>query len=69
MKKNDIEEFLGGEVAFWVEQDQSISIKAVTSYGDPVELTADEARNIGKRLMKLADKINFIDSNEEENGC
>ena len=46
-----------GEVYLWVEQESSIHIKAVTEYGDPVELTEEEARQLAEILRKLAKEI------------
>jgi hypothetical protein len=45
-----------GAVRAWIEQ-EAIHIKAVDSYGDPVELTANEVRILAEQLVKLADKI------------
>jgi len=36
----------------WVEQDTSIHLKAVTKWGDPVELTANDARQLAKVLLQ-----------------
>jgi hypothetical protein len=44
------------EVTAWVEQNSSIHLKAVTASGDPVELTWDAARKLGKLLILLADQ-------------
>ena len=35
-----------GDVYMWVEQGSSVMLKAVTSFGDPVELTEDELQDI-----------------------
>jgi hypothetical protein len=35
-----------GDVYMWVEQGSSVMLKAVTSFGDPVELTADEVQEV-----------------------
>jgi hypothetical protein len=45
------------DVYCWLEQDSSIMLKAVTRYGDPVELTAGEARDIAAALLILADRL------------
>jgi hypothetical protein len=45
------------DVYCWLEQDSSIMLKAVTQYGDPVELTADEARDIAAALLALAERL------------
>ncbi len=45
------------DVYCWLEQESSIMLKAVTSFGDPVELTADDARAIAAALLTLADRL------------
>lgn len=45
----------------WIEQESSIHLKSVTKHGDPVELTADEARELGQVLIRLADKLEEMD--------
>jgi len=34
-----------------------IRLKVAASFGDPVELSADAARELGQALMRLADEI------------
>ncbi len=41
------------DIRTWIEQENSIQIKAVTGHGDPVELSADEARDLGMVLTNL----------------
>jgi hypothetical protein len=43
------------DVYLWLEQESSVHIKAVTSHGDPVELSPMEARRLAEILTKLAD--------------
>lgn len=45
----------------WIEQEASIHLKAITFYGDPVELTTQEARILAKKLVEFADKIDALD--------
>ena len=43
-----------------LEMDQSngvIRLKAAASFGDPVELSADAARELGQSLIRLADEL------------
>ena len=47
-------EISDGEVSFWVEQGQSMYLKAVTSFGDPVELNGTEAGAIAEKLIEFA---------------
>jgi len=45
------------KVYLWIEQDSSIMVKAVSEFGDPVELTSEDARNFAKLLNEAADKL------------
>jgi hypothetical protein len=45
-----------GEVYFWIEQDSSIHLKALSGSSDPVEMTFVQARELGRRLIELADE-------------
>jgi hypothetical protein len=49
-----IQEFAGGEVCFWLEQESSIHLKAVSG-SDPVELTA-------RALLATAERLEALDS-------
>jgi hypothetical protein len=62
--KRQIQKFAGGEVYFWLEQDSSIHLKAVSAHDDPVELTADEAREIASALISTAQKLDALDSSK-----
>ena len=53
----DVVKFSNGEIYMWLEQGTSIQIKAVTSFGDPVELTASEARDVAQALLRLAQQL------------
>ena len=44
------------DVYLWLEQGLSIHIKAVTQFGDPVELSSHHARQLAIRLTDLADQ-------------
>jgi hypothetical protein len=59
--KNQIHRFAGGDVYFWLEQDSSIHLKAVSGT-DPVELTAHEAREIAAALLSTAQQLDDLDS-------
>lgn len=45
------------DVHCWLEADSSVTLKAATRFGDPVELTADEARATAAALLKLAARL------------
>ena len=52
-----VQRFAGGEVYFWIEQESSIHLKAVSPNGDPTELTAEDAREIAEALIAAAEQI------------
>ena len=41
----------------WIEQQTSVMLKAVTKFGDPVEMTASEARELASALLRMADEV------------
>ena len=45
--------YSSNEVQIWLEQESSIHLRAIDGK-DPVELTADGAREIGEALIRLA---------------
>ncbi|NUP09128.1 MAG: hypothetical protein HOW73_24015 [Polyangiaceae bacterium] len=52
-----IMEFGRGEVQLWVPDDGgAVHLRAVTQ-GDPVELSAEEARAVAKALLELAEMV------------
>ena len=48
-------------VCLWLEQESSIMLKSVDRHGDPVELTALDARKIASSLTEMADKLDSLD--------
>jgi hypothetical protein len=44
------------DVAVWLDPGGGITIKAVTAEGDPVELSATQARQLAAALVELADR-------------
>jgi len=50
-----------GCVDAWIEQESSIHLKSVSKFGDPVELTAKEARILAENLNKLAELLDAMD--------
>ena len=50
-------ELSDGEISLWIEQKESICIKAITKFGDPVELSSDEANKLAKALLEMIRKI------------
>ena len=52
--KSEVRQLAGGEIQMWVEQGQSICLRAVSKQGDPVELAVHEVRELIKELEALA---------------
>jgi hypothetical protein len=50
-----VKEWQVDEVRVWIDADGGITIKAVTPEGDPVELSAMEARRLASALLEAAD--------------
>jgi hypothetical protein len=48
---SDVHSFSDGEVRFWLV-DGTVHIKAVTAFGDPVELTEVEVRALALALLE-----------------
>lgn len=55
--ENNQELFRIDDIYCWIEQEESVHVKAVTKDGDPVELTSEEARRLGETLIKFANQI------------
>jgi len=43
-----------GQITLWTADERSIHLKAISSHGDPVELSAEEARELARELLRLA---------------
>jgi len=59
--KPSIFELSSGEVLLWVEQEQSICLKAITAHGDPVEMSLHEARALLQTLHSLIEEVAGLD--------
>jgi hypothetical protein len=51
------------EARMWIEQESSIHLKAVSPHGDPIELTAEKAREIASALLQLAAELDALEPN------
>ncbi len=51
-----LNKFSEGDVSLWVDPNGAIHLKACDTFGDPIELTADEARELAQALQELADQ-------------
>lgn len=56
-KKEEVFSISSGEAYCWPEQESSVMLKAVTKYGDPVELSKEEAIELAGALLKAANVI------------
>ena len=45
-QNDDVVSLSGGEVVMWVDPGAALHLKCITSTGDPVELNADELREL-----------------------
>jgi hypothetical protein len=57
MQKTEIHEFSGGDLVFWTVEHSSLHIKALTTFGDPVEINADELKDLIAALQKALQNI------------
>lgn len=48
--------FSDGDVSIWMDEDAAVHLKAVSPFGDPVELTAAEAKEIARYLLSLVEE-------------
>ena len=63
MSGDMVKSFSDGEVRFWIEQGETIHLKASSSFGDPVELTEAEAKELALALLDAVRQIEAQDSN------
>lgn len=54
------------DVYAWMEQEASIMLKAVTKFGDPVELSAGEVRTVAAALLELAERLERAEQHPED---
>jgi hypothetical protein len=57
MSTDEIHEVSGGDIVLWTDHGSSIHIKVKNSLVDPIELNAEEPKELGELLMKLAKEI------------
>ena len=55
--KNDVITLAGGDITVAVDEGAAIHLKVVTPHGDPVELNADEVRELVRQLTRLVPRI------------
>jgi hypothetical protein len=56
-KKEGVCSVSDGDAYCWAEHESSVMLKAVTKFGDPVELTAAEATELAHALLKAAKAV------------
>jgi hypothetical protein len=52
-----ITKFSDGAVRLWVDPNGTIHLKAAATFGDSIELSLDEARDLAQALQELADQL------------
>jgi hypothetical protein len=57
LPSHDIISLLDGDISLWIEQGTSIHLKTLSPYGDPLELSAEEAKELAKHLLLLASTL------------
>jgi hypothetical protein len=55
--REDVLSISNDEVTLWVTDDRTIHLKALTSFGDPVELGSEEARILAEALLRFAARV------------
>jgi methionyl-tRNA synthetase len=58
---NTAEVFTRGYVSAWIEQSDTVHLKAVDEHGDPVELSAEELKALIDELSRLYGNITTKD--------
>jgi len=56
-RTDEVVELAGGDVRLWLEQGQSICLKAVTASGDPVALALHELNELIRALQILKSRL------------
>jgi hypothetical protein len=52
-----ITKFSDGDVRLWVDPNGAVHLRAADSFGDAIELSPDEARELAQALQELADQL------------
>ena len=56
IERSRVYEFSDGDVTLWAEAGEPIMLKSIDPHGGiPVELTSDEARDLARALLRLAE--------------
>ena len=53
-EKIEIHEFVDGEIVVWKELQGIIALKVMNKFHDPVELSDEDAQELGELLIRLA---------------
>jgi hypothetical protein len=51
---SEVTSIADGQITLWTADERSIHLKAISPHGDPVELNAEEARELARELLRLA---------------
>jgi hypothetical protein len=54
---NEAAVLIGDDIRLWADDDRAIHLKVGSPYGDPVELSAEEAKELAGHLLRLADRL------------
>lgn len=53
----DLVTLADGNIILWIDHESSLHLKAVTKFGDPVELNLEEANELCEVLKRLAERL------------
>jgi hypothetical protein len=56
MMDSTLHQLFDGQAYCWIEHESSVMLKVVSRHGDPVELQWDDARELGRLLIHMADE-------------
>ena len=54
------------QVMAWIEEQEAIHLTATGPSGQPVVLTAEDAKNLAKRLERLAEILEAVQQREQD---
>ena len=56
-ENTDYQVLFNGDAHIWINEGGAISLKVISSYGDPAELSEEEALELARILVNLVAKI------------
>jgi len=53
---NKVIKIFGDDISLWIEQ-ETVHLRAVDRYGDPIEMTPEMCKQLATELLSLSDKV------------